>query len=101
MSLDALSTYGLGTWSRSYTVPSSGKYRTMIGPSQHICWKGRSFLSNLVSFCDKTTHLLDEENTVNVFYLDFSKVLDSVFHSDFLKKLDAHRFNRYAVQWVK
>lgn len=45
-------------------VASTGQ--TVIGPSQHICWKGRSFFSNLVSFCDKITHLVDGEKAVNV-----------------------------------
>jgi len=34
-----------------------------IRPSQHGFMKGRSCLTNLISFCDQMTHLLDEEKS--------------------------------------
>ena len=44
-----------------------------IRPSQHGFMKGRSFLTNLISFYDPVTHLVDEGKAVDVVYLDFSK----------------------------
>jgi len=43
-----------------------------IRPSQHEFMKGRSCLTNLISFYDQVTHLVDEGKVVGVHYLDFS-----------------------------
>ena len=50
----------------------------MIRPSQHGFMKGRSCLTNLISFYDRVTRLLDEGKAVDVVYLDFSKAFDTV-----------------------
>ena len=47
----------------------------MIRPSHHGFMKGRFCLTNLISFYDKMTHLVDEGRTVYVVYPDLSKVL--------------------------
>ncbi|GAB0199824.1 mitochondrial enolase superfamily member 1 [Grus japonensis] len=44
-----------------------------IRPSQHGFVKGRSCLTNLISFYDKVTCLADEGKAVDVVYLDFTK----------------------------
>ena len=49
-------------------------------PSQHGLTKGRSCLTNLISFYDPVARLVDEGKAVDVVYLDFSKAFDMVSH---------------------
>lgn len=57
-----------------------------IRPSQHGFMKGRLCLTNLISFYDWVTRLVDEGKAVDVVYLDFSNVSDTVSHSILLGK---------------
>jgi len=72
-----------------------------IRPSQHGFMKGRSCLTNLISFYDQVNCLVDEGKAVDVVYLDFSKAFDTVSHSILLEKLSAHGLDRYTLCWVK
>ncbi|GAB0195776.1 hypothetical protein GRJ2_002042900 [Grus japonensis] len=63
--------------------------------------KGRSCLTNLISFYDQVTRLADEGKAVHVIYLDFSKAFDTVSHSILLEKLVAHGLDRCTLHWVK
>ncbi|KAK4822860.1 hypothetical protein QYF61_020711 [Mycteria americana] len=73
----------------------------VIRPSQHGFMKGRSCLTNLTSFYDKVTRLVDEGKAVDVVYLDFSKALDTISHSILLEKLAAHGLDGCTLRWVK
>ena len=72
-----------------------------IRPSQHGFIKGRSCSTNLISFTDLVTRLVDEGKAVDVVYLDFSKAFDAVSHSTLLQKLAAHGLDRYTLGWVR
>jgi len=72
-----------------------------IRPSQHGFIKGRSCSTNLISFTDLVTRLVDEGKAVDVVYLDFSKAFDTVSHSTLLQKLAAHGLDRYTLGWVR
>ncbi|KAK4824970.1 hypothetical protein QYF61_021757 [Mycteria americana] len=72
-----------------------------IKPSQHGFRKGRSCLTNLISFYDKVTRLVDEGKAVDVVYLGFSKAFDAVSHSILLEKLAAHGLDGCTLRWVK
>ena len=58
-----------------------------IKSSKYEFMKARSCLTNLISFYDLVTRLVDEGKTVDVVYLDFSKAFDTVFHIILLGKL--------------
>ncbi|KAK4831120.1 hypothetical protein QYF61_015423 [Mycteria americana] len=72
-----------------------------IKPSQHGFRKGRSCLTNLISFYDKVTCLMDEGKAVDVVYLGFSKAFDTVSHSILLEKLAVHDLDVCTLRWVK
>ena len=72
-----------------------------IRASQHGFMKGRSCSTNLISFYDQVTCLVDEGKAVDVIYLDFSKAFDTVSHSILLEKLAAHGLDRCTLHWVK
>jgi len=44
---------------------------------------------------------VDEGKTVDVTYMDFSKVFDTVSHSILLEKLVAYGLDRCILRWVK
>ncbi|PKU45193.1 rna-directed dna polymerase from mobile element jockey-like [Limosa lapponica baueri] len=73
----------------------------VIRPSQHGFMRGRSFLTNLISFYDKVTRLVDEGKAVRVLYPDLSKAFDTVSHSILLEKLAAHGLDGSTLHWIK
>ena len=72
-----------------------------IRPSQHGFMKGRSCLTNLISFYDLVARLVDEGKAVDVVYLDFSKAFDTVSNSILLQKLAVCGLYRYTLGWVR
>jgi len=72
----------------------------VMRPNQHRFMKGRSCLTNLISFYEKVTRLLDEGEAVDVIYLDFSKDFDTIYHSILLETLAAHGLDRCTLHWV-
>jgi len=72
-----------------------------IRPSQHGLMKSWSYLTNLISFYDQVTHLVDEGKAVGIIYLDFSKAFKTVSHAILLEKLAVHGLDRYTLRWVK
>jgi len=72
-----------------------------IRPSQHGFMKGRSCLTNLISFCDQVTCIVDEGKVVDITYLVFRKAFDTVPHGILLEKLAAHGLDGCTLCWIK
>jgi len=63
--------------------------------------KGRSCLTNLISFHDKVSRPVDEGKAVDAVYLHFSKGFDTPSSSILLEKLAAHGLDGCTLHWVK
>ncbi|KAK4832506.1 LOW QUALITY PROTEIN: hypothetical protein QYF61_023571 [Mycteria americana] len=69
----------------------------VIRPSQQGFVKGGSCLTNLISFYDKVTPLVDEGKAVDVVYLELTKPFTLIV----LEKLAAHGLDGHTLCWVK
>ena len=62
----------------------------LIRDTQHGFTKGRSCLTILLNFLEEVTKYVDEDNPVDVLYLDFSKAFDKVSRKRLVEKVKAH-----------
>lgn len=76
------------------------KNKAIIRHNQHGLMKGRYCLSNLVSFCDKVTLLVEGGKAADVIFLNFNTAFDNVPRSLFLDKLSNFKINRFMLCWV-
>jgi len=60
-----------------------------------------SCLTNLISFYDLVTCLVDEGKAVDITYLDFSKAFHTVSHSILLEKVAAHGLDGSGVVYIR
>jgi hypothetical protein len=69
--------------------------------SQHGFRKGRSCLTNLLTFLDQVTDGLDRGESVDVIFLDFAKAFDKVPHERLLRKMEAYGIGGEVLAWVR
>ena len=60
----------------------------LINPSQHGFMPNRSCQTNLLEFLDNVLEMLDDNDPVDIVYLDFSRAFDHVSHVKLIQKLD-------------
>uniref|UniRef100_A0A2D4KL59 Reverse transcriptase domain-containing protein n=1 Tax=Micrurus paraensis TaxID=1970185 RepID=A0A2D4KL59_9SAUR len=73
----------------------------VITSSQHGFVKNRSCQTNLISFFNIVTKLVDQQNTVDIIYLDFSKAFDKVDHNLLLSKLEKSGIDSTTTRWTR
>jgi len=78
----------------------TNQIKQVIGKSQHRFTKGKSRLTNLVTFYSKITFSLDMGRAVDAVYLDFNKAFDTVSHSLLLDELARYRLDGWFVRGV-
>lgn len=72
-----------------------------LSDGQHGFVRGRSTVSNLVSFSHFVAKALDKSTQVDVVYTDFSKAFDRISHSTLVLKLREFGFQENLVKWFE
>jgi len=67
--------------------------KKIIRSSQHGFTKGKSCLTNLITFYVEMTGLVDEQRAVDIGYLDFSKAFNTFSYKIIIEKLLNHRIS--------
>ena len=73
----------------------------LLRETQHGFRRGRTCLTNLLTFLDKVTEELDKGGSVDVIYLDFAKAFDKVPHHRLFRKQEDYGVGGRLLAWVK
>ena len=73
----------------------------LIRHSQHGFSKGKSCLTNLLSFYRKVFETVDKGDSYDIVFLDFSKAFDRVPHKKLLSKVKAHGIGGKVFDWIE
>ena len=72
----------------------------ILSDRQHGFREGRSCLSNLLEIMECWTEILDEDDGIDVAYLDFRKAFDLVSHRHLLYKMSKYGITNQVLNWV-
>ncbi|KAJ7414882.1 hypothetical protein BTVI_39985 [Pitangus sulphuratus] len=75
--------------------------KKVMRSSWHGFINGQSSLTNPSAIYNETTTWMDEERAVDAFYLNFSKVFDTVSCNIFISKLRKYGLDKWMVMWIE
>ena len=72
----------------------------LLNPRQHGFRRGKSCVSNLISFYNNVAKCVDKGGCYDVIFLDFSKAFDKIPHCKLLDKLCKLNVDRKLIEWI-
>ena len=76
------------------------KFKGVIIPNQHGFIKGKSITTNLIVYAEYIFNSLENGESVDAIYTDFSKAFDKLDHSILIKKLSMYGVNGSLLEWI-
>ena len=73
----------------------------LLNSSQHGFMRNKSCLTNLLEFFEIVTSEVDDNNPMDIIYLDFSKAFDKVPKMRLLEKIKAHNIHGDILKWIE
>ena len=73
----------------------------ILSDKQHGFREGRSCLTNLLELVENWTDILDQDDGIDVAYLDFRKAFDLVSHRHLIHKMSKYGIKGQVLDWVK
>ena len=73
----------------------------LFSNAQHGFIKGKSCVTQLLEFMEEITQAIDNNDEVDIIYLDFCKAFDKVLHRRLLQKLYAYGIRGKVHSWVQ
>ena len=69
--------------------------------SQHGFLRKKSCLTNLLSYLEKVSKMLDDGENIDLIYLDYAKAFDKVSHTKLKTVLESHGITGKTLVWIK
>lgn len=69
----------------------SGHRKEVNGSNQHGFVTGKSLMTRQIAFCGKLTECLDEVRTVDLIFMDFTKIFNSISNNILVSRFGQYR----------